>query len=501
MQGAARVLVVDAESFFRDAIRDALGDASIECEAVADGAEALKAAENPNVGAVVLDLRLDGMEALEVLRRLRQARPALGVVVLSASSDQEAVLEALRLGACDYLAKPLHDEELVLSVRRAVAAHRIESSWDSLRDRLHRLRESMADLADWLPEPGAEVAGLADRIARATGEILGAAKTSVMLLDDAGEVLRVEGVTGSLMPPDEMDPVPMGGGVAGLAVENGEPIVANDIRSDVRFAGRVPRERYESASFAVVPFEGAGVVGALCATDRKDGTAFAEEDLVLLRILALQAGPLLSTRGAEPSEFAVAGGPAAAGAPAREAGGAGDAELARAVCDAMTSEVEPSRVLEAALRPVARGIPAAPGALYLMDPASGELALEAQHAGSGAGDRPRLPRDRGLSATVLQTGRLVATDHPETDPRFDPDVDTPVGGALGPFLCAPLRLRGKVMGLVRAFPAVAASPRTGEVLAASLSAAVRNVLLYRSLLESIDEVVKARQRREQAANR
>jgi hypothetical protein len=100
---------------------------------------------------------------------------------------------------------------------------------------------------------------------------------------------------------------------------------------------------------------------------------------------------------------------------------------------------------------------------------------------------------------VLQTGRLVATDHPEADARFDRDMDTPAGGAVGPLLCAPLRLRGKVMGVVRAFPApgVSASARTGEVLSASLSAAVRNVLLYRSLLESIDEVARARQRVEQ----
>ena len=96
---------------------------------------------------------------------------------------------------------------------------------------------------------------------------------------------------------------------------------------------------------------------------------------------------------------------------------------------------------------------------------------------------------------MLQTGRLVATDHPETDPRFDPEVDTPANDAVGPLLCIPLRLRGKIMGIARVFPAegASASARTGEVLSAALSAAVRNVLLYRSLLESIDEVAKARQ--------
>jgi hypothetical protein len=61
-------------------------------------------------------------------------------------------------------------------------------------------------------------------------------------------------------------------------------------------------------------------------------------------------------------------------------------------------------------------------------------------------------------------------------------------------LCGALRFRGKVLGVFRAFPEAreAPSPRTGEVLSAALSAAVRNVLLYRSLIESIDEVARAR---------
>jgi GAF domain-containing protein len=88
----------------------------------------------------------------------------------------------------------------------------------------------------------------------------------------------------------------------------------------------------------------------------------------------------------------------------------------------------------------------------------------------------------------------VATDHPERDPRFDPEIDTAADGEPRPLLCVPLRLRGKVLGVFRGFPAPGADDfaRTGEILGAALSAAVRNVLLYRSLLESIDEVADAR---------
>jgi DNA-binding NtrC family response regulator len=126
---APRILIVDDERFFREAIRGALEELGVECELVETGEEALKAAEDPRVGVVVLDVRLPGIGGVEVLERLRAWRPALRVIVLSAHTDQDLVLEALRLGATDYLAKPIHEEELRLAVRRALEAHAVDSRW------------------------------------------------------------------------------------------------------------------------------------------------------------------------------------------------------------------------------------------------------------------------------------------------------------------------------------------------------------------------------------
>jgi GAF domain-containing protein len=271
--------------------------------------------------------------------------------------------------------------------------------------------------------------------------------------------------------------------VAGLAFARGKPLVIDDVEADERFAGRVPRDRYASRALAVVPVGGAGEpLGVLCATDREGGAGFGDDELGPLRILALQAAQLLARRGAGGER------------PTPERSDSGDAELARRVCEALTREVEPARLLAAALAPVAGALCAAPVSVHLIDNASGELVVESQHGAETRPDRPRLPRDRGLTASVLQTGRLVASDHPETDPRFDPEIDTPENGDVGPLVCVPLRLRGKCLGVLRAFPRETgrASARTAEVVSAALSAAIRNVLLYRSLLESIDEVAAVR---------
>jgi GAF domain-containing protein len=279
----------------------------------------------------------------------------------------------------------------------------------------------------------------------------------------------------------------------------------------------------------------------LCATESSGGEAFGEEDLALLRIIAAQVAHML--QAPPPPAAPVAAKPEAGAAaeidvdievdldatdaalietdrpaltapitdspslapvpPAAVASSARGAELAREICDAVTSEVEPARILGAALRPVAEALAAAPVAIYLRDPETGDLVRDAENDGGGAGsDRERLPGARGLAGAVFATGQLVATGDPTGDPRFDAEIDTPASGKPGPLICAALRFRNKPLGIFRAFPAspADASPELGELLAAALSAAVRNVLLYRSLVETIEEVAEARRAAREGAS-
>src|SRR5262245_63312547 len=148
MVSEPRILVVDDERFFREAIREALAGAGLAVELAATGAQALTKLAERAFGAVVLDLQLPDLHGLEVLRRARQLRPELRVVILSAHTEQANVLEALRLGAYDYLAKPLHEEELVFAVRRALASFELAAGWRGLRERLGRLEAALGELSD-----------------------------------------------------------------------------------------------------------------------------------------------------------------------------------------------------------------------------------------------------------------------------------------------------------------------------------------------------------------
>jgi len=491
MKRRATVLVADDERFFREAMGDVLGEAGIEPLFAASGAQALECAGVPEVGVVLLDIELPDTNGIEVFRKLREQRPDLRVIVVSAHTDQSYVLEALRLGAFDYLAKPIHEEELRLAVERALESHRVAADWSRLRVRLAELGGTLADM--WQCARGGEDGARALRQAavEAAAEVAHASRTSLLLMDEEGLELRVAAARGAAVAPEKMEPVPLGEGVAGWVAARGRPVVVQDVARDERFALRARPERYRSCSFAAVPLVAdEAAFGVLCATDRADGEAFDAEDVALLQILTAQIAQLLhASQSAGPSASQTA--PLANEPP--ESDGP-DAELARIVCDAMTADLESERSLERALAGVARLLDASPVSVHLIGEGEGGLVLEAQGENGMRADRDALPSARGLTGTVLETGQIVACEDPQADPRFDAAVDTPEDGAAAPLLCGPIRFRGRNLGVFRAFFAEGRVPgaRTGEVLAAALSAAVRGALLYRSLIDSIEELACAR---------
>ena len=81
------ILVVDDERYFREAIRDALESAQLSCVLAETGFEALECAEDEQIAVVILDIQLPDLNGIEVLRRLRETRPLLRVVILSPGAE------------------------------------------------------------------------------------------------------------------------------------------------------------------------------------------------------------------------------------------------------------------------------------------------------------------------------------------------------------------------------------------------------------------------------
>jgi DNA-binding NarL/FixJ family response regulator len=112
-------MVVDDHPMWRDAVARDLTEAGYDVVATAaDGAQALRVAAAARPDVVVLDLQLPDTSGVEVTRGLRVAHPAVRVLILSASGEQQDVLDAIKAGAVGYLLKSAARQEFLDAVRR-----------------------------------------------------------------------------------------------------------------------------------------------------------------------------------------------------------------------------------------------------------------------------------------------------------------------------------------------------------------------------------------------
>jgi len=102
-----RVLIVDDEPDFVELLREFLTAKGYEVAAAYDGEEALRKVKEDRPHLVLLDVRMPKMNGLEVLRQLREIDHEVGVIMVTAVDEEETGRQALKLGAFDYVIKPL----------------------------------------------------------------------------------------------------------------------------------------------------------------------------------------------------------------------------------------------------------------------------------------------------------------------------------------------------------------------------------------------------------
>ena len=120
------ILIVDDEPAIQKALRDVLEDEGYRVRAVGSGADALKAVTDEAPDLVFLDIWMPRMDGLEALAELRRLRPEAPVVMISGHGTIETAVKATRLGAYDFIEKPLSLEKTLLTVTRALENGRLE---------------------------------------------------------------------------------------------------------------------------------------------------------------------------------------------------------------------------------------------------------------------------------------------------------------------------------------------------------------------------------------
>lgn len=117
----AHILIVDDEADVRRFLGEFLEEQGYTVSLAADGQEALKRVAEDPPRIVLLDIRMPGMDGIEILKRIKASNPELGVIMITAVLEEETGRKALRLGADDYITKPLDIDYLETSLLAKLA--------------------------------------------------------------------------------------------------------------------------------------------------------------------------------------------------------------------------------------------------------------------------------------------------------------------------------------------------------------------------------------------
>jgi two-component system nitrogen regulation response regulator NtrX len=127
------ILIVDDEAGVRSSLAGILSDESYQVESVDSGEACLQALEGRRFDLLLLDVWLPGIDGLETLARVRTLDPELPVVVISGHGTIETAVKAVRMGAQDFVEKPLALEKTLLAVRNALRQRRLEAENRALK--------------------------------------------------------------------------------------------------------------------------------------------------------------------------------------------------------------------------------------------------------------------------------------------------------------------------------------------------------------------------------
>ena len=163
------ILVVDDDPGLRESFRLILED-EYEVLDVPDGAQALDIVRSCQVDLVLLDIRLPGMDGLEVLERIKALDEQLDVILITAVKTLRTAVSAMKLGALDYLTKPFDEEEVLTVIRRALEKRALEREVVFLRSELAQ-REDLYEMIGQSAEMR-RLQGLVVQVARTTATVL-----------------------------------------------------------------------------------------------------------------------------------------------------------------------------------------------------------------------------------------------------------------------------------------------------------------------------------------
>src|SRR5215212_1331798 len=172
MSRKIRVMVVDDDAVLRKLVSDQVARMGFDSAAAASGEEALDALSKSDFDVVLLDIRMPGLSGLDALREVRKLEDPPEVIMLTADTSLGTGLEAMRLGAYDYLTKPATLDEIEAVIRKADEKRRLVRQNASLKDAVRQPSEETQGSFVYRSKAMEGLVALAENAARADSTVI-----------------------------------------------------------------------------------------------------------------------------------------------------------------------------------------------------------------------------------------------------------------------------------------------------------------------------------------
>ena len=285
------ILVVDDDRLFLTLVRDELEKAGFAVKVAENPSLAQQILKQETIHAVLLDVVMPEIDGMELLPRLRAEHPDVPVIVVSGRASFLTGVQAMRLGAVDFLRKPLNFDELVRTVNGAIQRREAPGERGRLAQ-VTRLQASALELSnmirwDALGEFLEDNASFFQRVIDLIAVVLDVEIVSLMLVKEPEGNLRIVQAKGLEAEVKDQAVCPVGQGISGRVAQSGEPLLVRDLSQEPGFGKRDLHPRYRTNSLMCVPLKVNGkTIGVLNANNKVTGETFDEHDLAMFTVFS-----------------------------------------------------------------------------------------------------------------------------------------------------------------------------------------------------------------------
>jgi len=268
-----KILIVDDDPNISTLLSVSLSPFGYEITSASSGSQALELIEAERFNLAILDYMLPDLNGIEVLRRIRERRSDTEVIMVTAYASLETAVEALRLGAYDYITKPFQIDTIQSTVQRALEKQHLETRLAAIYD----LSREMALLPD--------VGQVGETMLDIAGRVLDFDICGLGLVDEEQDELYLLAARGLAEDARVRVPLNTEKSITVAAARSGELIYAPDVREDPRYMMMKAATRSELA----VPLKVQDRVIGVINIESAKVDAFSQSDARLLSTLATQA--------------------------------------------------------------------------------------------------------------------------------------------------------------------------------------------------------------------